>query len=222
MNIMSAKKIIKESTLVSKYMDMFLETGKEPTSIYLFAKSLNMDEAEFYKYFRSFKELEKRVFEMFCENSLNLLAKNDDFKNYESREKLLSFYFTIAEMMTANRSFIVKQLEDNKNVLKGLNKLSKLKRSFNQFTSTLDINKIDLKQNKLERIQEKGIQEMLWVQLLLILKFWLDDNSKSFEKTDIFIEKSVNALFDMMNTTPLKSFLDLGKFIFKEKMNCKM
>ena len=134
----------------------------------------------------------------------------------------MSFYFTIVEMMTANRSFIVKQLEDNKNVLKGLNKLSKLKRSFNQFTSTLDINKIDLKQNKLERIQEKGIQEMLWVQLLLILKFWLDDNSKSFEKTDIFIEKSVNALFDMMNTTPLKSFLDLGKFIFKEKMNCKM
>jgi hypothetical protein len=219
---MSAKKIIKESTLVSKYMDLVLETGKEPTSIYLFTKSLNMDEAEFYKYFGTFKDLEKRIFEMFCENSLSLLAKNEDFKNYESREKLLSFYFTIVEMMTANRSFIIIQLKDNKNVLKGLNKLSKLKHSFNQFTATLDIDKIDLKQNSLERIQEKGIQEILWIQLLLIVKFWLDDTSKSFEKTDVFIEKSVHALFDMMNTTPLKSFIDLGKFIFKEKMDFKM
>lgn len=219
---MSTKKIIKESTLVSKYMDIVLETGKEPNSIYLFSKSLNMDEAEFYKCFGSFKDLEKRIFELFCISSIDLLSKNDDFKTYKSREKLLSFYFTLIEMMTANRSFILIAIENNKNSLKGLNKLSKLKYSFNEFTSTLDIEKMDLKQNKLEQIQEKSIQEIFWVELLLIIKFWLDDNSKSFEKTDVFIEKSVHALFDMINTTPIKSLLDLGKFIFKEKMDFKM
>jgi hypothetical protein len=50
------------------------------------------------------------------------------------------------------------------------------------------------------------------------MKFWLDDTSPSFEITDIFIEKSVKASFDLINTTPLKSIIDFGKFLYKEKM----
>ncbi|MFN4199515.1 MAG: TetR/AcrR family transcriptional regulator, partial [Flavobacterium sp.] len=41
--------------------------------------------------------------------------------------------------------------------------------------------------------------------------------SKGFEKTDVLIEKSVKAAFDVMDTTPLESIFDLGKFIWKEK-----
>jgi hypothetical protein len=54
---------------------------------------------------------------------------------------------------------------------------------------------------------------------MLTLKFWLDDTSKSFEKTDIFIEKSINASFDLINISPLKSVVDLGKFLIKEKIS---
>ena len=46
----------------------------------------------------------------------------------------------------------------------------------------------------------------------------MDDTSTSFEKTDIFIEKAVNTSFDILNITPLKSLIDFGKFIFKEKV----
>jgi hypothetical protein len=46
----------------------------------------------------------------------------------------------------------------------------------------------------------------------------MEDTSAAFEKTDIFIEKSVNTSFDVLNITPLKSVLDFGKFLFKEKM----
>jgi hypothetical protein len=53
--------------------------------------------------------------------------------------------------------------------------------------------------------------------LLLTLKFWLDDVSPKFEKTDIYIEKSVNLSFELMDTAPIDSLIDLGKFIFKEK-----
>ncbi|MDG2073765.1 MAG: TetR/AcrR family transcriptional regulator, partial [Polaribacter sp.] len=79
-----------------------------------------------------------------------------------------------------------------------------------------------LKQEKFEKIQDKGIQEGFWIQFLMIIKFWMDDTSSSFEKTDIFIEKSVHASFDIINTTPVKSFIDLGKFLLKEKMNFKL
>ena len=51
------------------------------------------------------------------------------------------------------------------------------------------------------------------------MKYWMDDNSARFEKTDVAIEKSVNAIFDVFNTTPLESVLDFGKFLFKENFS---
>jgi len=59
--------------------------------------------------------------------------------------------------------------------------------------------------------------EGAWIQFLFILKFWLEDTSKSFEKTDIIIEKSVNTVVDLLDTKPLESLLDLGKFLWKER-----
>jgi hypothetical protein len=46
----------------------------------------------------------------------------------------------------------------------------------------------------------------------------LDDESPTFEKTDLYIEKSVKATFELMNIAPIDSLIDFGKFIFKEKI----
>ena len=79
-----------------------------------------------------------------------------------------------------------------------------------------------LDQETIEKIQDKGIQEGFWLQFLMIIKYWIEDTSSSFEKTDLFIEKSVLASFDVLETKPAKSIMDLGKFLLKEKMNFKM
>jgi hypothetical protein len=57
------------------------------------------------------------------------------------------------------------------------------------------------------------------MQMLLVLKFWMDDTSPAFEKTDLFIEKSLNAGFDVLNLFNQQNILDLGKFIWKEKLS---
>jgi hypothetical protein len=72
---------------------------------------------------------------------------------------------------------------------------------------------------RLDKIQERTIEESAWAQLLITMNFWKNDPSPSFEKTDVFIEKSVNASFDLIDNTPLKSIVDLGKFLAKEKFN---
>ena len=59
--------------------------------------------------------------------------------------------------------------------------------------------------------------EGAWMQLLFLLKYWMDDNSPKFERTDVAIEKSVNVIFDVFDSTPLESLLDFGKFLFKER-----
>jgi len=218
---METLKEISENQLVSKYIDILLETGKQPASIYTFSKELGIDESTFYKHFSSFEHLEEKVFTLFFDNATSLLENNEDFKDYDAKNKLLSLYFTYVEILTENRSYVLLALNDNKNSLKNLKKLEGLKKSFGHFINKLQIEKIDFKQERIEKFQERGIQEVFWVQFLIILKFWMDDSSSVFEKTDVFIEKSIHASFEIINTKPAKSFLDLGKFLLKEKMDFK-
>ena len=218
---MAKKKTISASDLISAYMDYVLEHDKKPTSVYAFAKANNFDEAKFYDHFGSFEAIEKQVFSILFENSLISLEKSEDYQNFDVRNKLLSFYYTFFENLTANRSYIVNALHGHKNSMKGLGLLSELKKGFGIYIESLDIEMIQIEQKQIDEIQTKALKESAWVQLLLTMKFWMDDSSPSFEKTDIFIEKSVNTSFDVLNVVPLKSIIDFGKFIFKEKMHMK-
>ena len=218
---MAKKKNITSHNIYSFYMDYVLEHNEKPKSVYSFAKHNNFEESKFYEHFGSFDALEKSVFNAFFINTIKTLEASEDYNNFEPREKLLSFYFTFFENLTANRSYVVYCLHNHKNNLKSLQKLSALKSSFTHYVQDLGIELIDVKQDTLEKIQNRGLKETAWLQLLITMKFWLDDTSASFEKTDIFIEKSVNTSFDVLDVAPLKSLIDFGKFIFKEKIKMR-
>ena len=109
-------------------------------------------------------------------------------------------------------------MKDQGNQLKKLMQLSGLRSSFKNYLTEIISDDFRTQQEKLQNFQEKAFQETSWIQLLLTLKFWLEDDSPAFEKTDIYIEKSVKATFELMNITPLDSLIDFGKFIFKEKI----
>ena len=215
---MAKKKSISQTDIIRFYMDYVLMHDHKPKSVYAFTKDNNFDESKFYEFFSSFEALEQSIFKVFFDNTYNALEKSEDYQNFDPQNKLLSFYFTFFENLTANRSYVVHALKGNKDDMKSLRVLSQLKRSFNNYIERLGINLIDVQQDQLQKIQTRGLKESAWFQLLVTMKFWLDDTSTSFEKTDIFIEKSVRASFDLIDITPLKSIIDFGKFLFKEKM----
>ena len=155
---------------------------------------------------------------MFVDKTIDLLNKNKEYELYDMKGKMLSFYFTFFEILTANRSYVVLVLKEHDNQLKKLMQLSGLRNSFRDYLSEIITDDFRTQQEKLQNFQEKAFLEASWIQLLLTLKFWLDDTSPAFEKTDIYIEKSVKASFELMNITPIESLIDFGKFIFKEKI----
>jgi len=216
---MAKKKSISDQDIISYYMDYVLENNHLPKSVYSFAKANNFEETKFYEYFGSFEAIEKQVFKTFFDNTLKVLHKSEEYQSFDARHKLLSFYFTFFEILTANRSFVEYALHKHKNSMKGLQILSQLKESFTNYIDNLDIETLDIKEDHINKIQQSALQESAWLQLLLTMKFWIEDTSASFEKTDIFIEKSVNTSFDVINIAPLKSVIDFGKFLFKEKMH---
>ncbi|MFE3846885.1 TetR family transcriptional regulator C-terminal domain-containing protein [Flavobacterium sp. LB3P45] len=216
---MAAKKsILTKEKIVSMYMDYVLENSEKPKSVYHFTKLNNFSETEFYSFFGTIESIEKEIFKIFLDKTVELLNKNPDYENYDMKSKMLSFYFTFFEILTANKSYVVMVLNENNNQLKKLAQLSGLRSNFKKYINDIISDDYRVQQEKLQNFQEKAIQETSWVQLLLTLKFWLDDSSPSFEKTDIYIEKSVKATFELMNIAPLESLIDFGKFIFKEKI----
>jgi hypothetical protein len=215
---MNKRKKITSKELILLYMNDSLENNKTPDSLYLFCKKHQIEEKEFYSFYASLELLESSILSMFFENTTTLLKTNCDFQGYDSRNKLLSFYFTFFENLTANRSFILLVFKESKSNHALISKLKVFRKAFFTFLDELNIESIDFNNKMLEQIQQKSIHEAIWIQFLSLLKFWIDDDSPSFEKTDLLIEKSTHAGFDVLNLNVINSVVDLGKFLFKEKI----
>ncbi|HSI78571.1 MAG TPA: TetR/AcrR family transcriptional regulator, partial [Lunatimonas sp.] len=56
--------------IVNGYVEHILEHGRQPASIFKFAKSLNMKEEEFYNYFTSFEAIKSAVWEMIFDKTV--------------------------------------------------------------------------------------------------------------------------------------------------------
>jgi len=212
------KTIITRDKIVSMYMNYRLEKSDRPKSVYQFAKENGFDETLFYSFFGTLESVEKEIYKIFIEKTIDLIQKDPAYENYDMKNKMLSFYFTLFEMMSANRSYVLLTLKEHQNQLKNLMQLSSLRTEFKNYVSEIITEEVRTQYEKFQNIQEKAIKESAWIQFLMILKFWLEDESAAFEKTDIFIEKSVKAGFELMNITPIESVIDFGKFLFKEKM----
>ena len=210
------KSTISRDKIVSMYMNYRLENTDRPRSVYQFAKENGFDEAVFYSFFGTLEKVEKEIYKIFIEKTIDLIQKDPAYENYDMKNKMLSFYFTLFEMMSANRSYVLLTLKEHKNQLKNLVPLTSLRIDFKSYILEIITDEVRTKYESFLSFQEKAIQESTWLQFLLILKFWIDDESAAFEKTDLFIEKSVKAAFDVFNSTPFESIIDLGKFIYKE------
>jgi len=215
------KATLSKDKIVSMYMDYTLENNEKPKSVYQFMKLNGYSETEFYTFFGTLEGIEKEIYVLFLQKTVELLNKNKEYETYDMKSKMLSFYFTFFELLAANRSYVVMSLKEHQNQLKNLMQLSELRVAFKEYVTTIITDEYRIKNEKAQEYQEKAITEGSWIQLLMTLKFWLDDSSPAFEKTDIFIEKSVKATFELMNISPIESLIDFGKFIFKEKIQTK-
>ena len=199
------------------YSTYVLEHEKEPKSVYLFCKNNKIEETVFYKSFASLEDIKESIFCKFFDNARTLISKEKGFDSQVPKEKLLSFYFTFFEVLLLNRSYVLFILSNSRDKMQKLSSLRRLRNSFKQFASGLIEQGNTSKQSIFTKHPELIFSEGAWLQLLFLLKFWMDDSSPSFEKTDMAIEKSVQTVFELFDNTPLDSVIDFGKFLWNEK-----
>ena len=213
-----------QQKILELYSNYVLRNNKKPLNVFTFCEDHEISETDFYFYYANFEKLESDYLRFFMEETLRLIAEEENYHQQNAKHKMLSFYYTFFEQLTMNRSLVIYLLESDKNNLQNVKKLLPLKRDFQLFIRSLEISEPMMENTtesmaKIERLKNKGIEELYWGHFMATLKFWLDDTSSNFEKTDIFIEKSVDTSFEFLEVKPLKKLVDLGKFLFKEVKN---
>lgn len=209
---------VTEEYIIGMYMDYVMEHEVIPKSIYKFCKTNAIEEADFYKFFGSVAGIQKAIWTKFFTNTENLMLKNKEYQGFSNKDKMLTFFYTFFEMLTLNRSYVLFALTQEKSMMKNLEQLKGLRRHLKTFATDLIEDGNADKSFKITKHNPRLFSEGAWLQLMFILKFWMEDDSAGFEKTDMAIEKSINTIFDVFDNTPLDNIIDFGKFLFKEKM----
>lgn len=207
-----------EDQIISGYMTYVLEHEKVPTSVYKFCKTIEVTEDQFYNHFGSLENLQKGIWTLFFKKTKDLIEKNKEFESFSNKDKMLTFFFTFFELLTLNRSYVLFTLGEQGFMLKKMEQLKGLRKLIKEFAAELIEEGNADKAYKISKHNPTLFSEGAWIQFLFLLKFWCDDSSPGFEKTDIAIEKSVQTIFDVFDNTPLDSILDFGKFLYKENM----
>lgn len=216
---MEQENIITEERIFELYGDYILNHGERPKNVYRFAKDNEFEEKDFYDYFSSFEQVERSMLVNLFDKSVELASKVDSSDKITSREKLANVYFIFFENMTMNRSLVMMILGNDK--LHSAKISNYLKETHRHFIKTLDFKDWEMIQkakDDVKNFHEKAREGALWLHLVSAIEFWKKDTSPAFEKTDIFIEKTIDTGFELMDKEPLRKVLDLGKFLFKEKL----
>ncbi len=211
---------ITEEKIFELYTDYILSHGEQPKSIYQFAKENKFEEQKFYDFFTSFDQLEKQILVKLFSKSLELVNEVNNGDGMTSKEKLLNVYYIFFENLTMNRSLVMMILGNHKLPLS--KNLLSLKKIHQEYIKTLDFSSWEILENAKENIKnthEQIRENVLWLHLVSAIEFWKNDSSPAFEKTDIFIEKTIDTGFEFMDNEPLRKVFDLGKFLWKEKFN---
>ncbi len=209
---------INRDRIIEGYVEYVLENGKEPVSLYKFAKSLNLKEEELYAFYTSFEAMKAAVWEMIFEQTVAELQTQEVYPGYSAREKLLGFYFTWVEHLKKKRSYLL-SLYNKQAAWKAPypQEIKGFKEKFKDFVGDIVLEGKETEEIANRPYISDKYDEALWLQVMFLFQFWLKDTSKAFEKTDAAIEKSVNLAFDLMGKSAVDSFVDFAKFLYHSK-----
>ncbi len=213
--------MVKTKDIKQAYIEFVLDNGKQPESVYAFCKKLKIKELDFYNEYASFSQLESEIWKDIFVETRNKTENEEIYQTYSVREKVLAFYYTLVEEMKGNRSYILKSYEGFAKPIFTKNNLplSSFKMAFKDYISELMIEAKETREVEQRPIPQlmQRYPDLFWMKTLYIIDFWVKDGSKSFEKTDTLVEKTVNTAFDLIGRSPLDSLFDLGKFLFQNK-----
>jgi hypothetical protein len=207
---------INPDMIIKSYRESVLMEGKKPASVFKFCKQIGITESDFYQHFGSFESIEKFIWKSYIIQAKERMDADDNFQQFSAREKILTFYFMLIEMLKEDRSFVLHQLHSVKTPTMVPVFLKDFKSAFGGWVDSVLTEAKGTGEVANRPFLDTRYGSLFWIHFLFILKFWAEDESAGFEKTDAAIEKSVNLAFEVIGKGVLDTALDFGKFMYQQ------
>jgi hypothetical protein len=201
--------------IIKQYL-LLLQTEEEQLkSVAAFCKASKIKEEDFFKHYNNLNQVEASFWTNQFEETIAQLEDEEAYTSGTSRERMLFFYFTFIQNLTAHRSYILFKHGKKTELIK-TDILKPFKKQFSDYAKSILEQGLSNKDISLPPLVKDKIHHSAWFNLLFVIDFWCKDESNGFELTDAAIEKSINLTFDLMSTGLLERTIDMGKFLFQQ------
>ncbi len=213
----SAKEKTKAKILQSA-VDLIIEKGFDNASLREIAKNAGVSNPTIYNYFPSKEKLLYAYIEQKHKEAVSALQEIEDFHTYSLREQLQTLIETELELYLEDREFIL-QIADMVFHSSGL-KMSKLYETNALFIETVEemLNIAIEAEEITEPPFKEHLPKLFWDYYIMVVAYWVKDESEMFENTTQFIDHSLGLIEAVLHSDILSKASDLGMFFFKTHM----
>jgi hypothetical protein len=203
------------SMISSAYMATLQKEGHAPVTVHRFCEDLGIEEKDFYAAFPSLGAVEKHFWKEWIEKIIEAVSSGKEWASFSARERYLAFLFAFSGEALEQRS-LLEQRFGKLTLLCRPSSLDGLKNSFKDFAG--DLIQFGIEKGEIAHRGALGnlYPEVLYIHWRSVLEYFLKDDSQEFERTDAFIEKTVEFAFDLLRTQAIDSAADLARFLLPQ------
>ncbi len=201
--------------ILEAYMATLQREGNAPVSVHRFCQDLGIGEKDFYMAFPNLDAVEMHFWKSWIESIIHAVSAGKEWSSFSAKERYLAFLFAFTAEALEHRS-LLEQRFGKLTLLCRPSSLDGLKNSFKDFAGDLIQQGMD--HGEIARRGALGnlYPEVLYIHWRSVLEYFLKDDSQGFDRTDAFIEKTVEFAFDLLRTQAIDSAADLARFLLPQ------
>lgn len=213
----AGEKSVREK-IIAAYIVQLENQGEPPSSVAQLCQKLKITQKSFYNEFPTLGAVEKAFWKEWIDTIIQGVTRGREWESFAAKEQYLAFLFAFSGAAPDRRS-LLEQCFGKSSLLCAPSSLEGLKNSFKEFAGVI----IDRGMERGEIAPRGAISsfypELFYTHWRCTLDFFLKDESQGFERTDAFIEKSVELAFDLLSTQAIDSAADLARFLLPQFAN---
>jgi len=201
--------------IIEASVELITQKGYKDASLREIAKLAGVSNPTIYNYFPNKERLLYGYIEYQHIKSAKILAKIDDFHRYTLREQLQTLIETEIELYLEDREFVVQiasMVFDSSSLR--LEGIYATKERFIDIVDEMLSVAIDANEIKKPPFREY-LPSLFWDYYIMVVAYWVEDDSDSFENTTEFIDHSMGVIEALLHSDILGKSSELGLFLIK-------
>lgn len=218
MKISQENKELTRRKILDCAVELIITQGFKEASMREIAKNAGVSNPTIYNYFPTKEQLLYAYIETKHQQAREILAGIEEFHTFTLREQLQTLIETELELYLEDREFVVQisEMAFHSTSIK-LDALYDTNRIFVE--TVAEMIGIAIESGEIEKPPFSDLlPKLFWDYFVVVVAYWVNDESESFENTTQFIDHSMGLIEAVLNSSLLNKASDLGMFLFKKHL----